>query len=104
MSSPGELSYHLFVTKLVQKATSQFISVKDTKSIAKYFWRFMNESFKQEVHREAFWDFALYLKHCIISQKTDELCELWKFFDTNGKNMWENLYENSLWQQVHLIL
>lgn len=108
MASQGELSYHHFIIKLIQKANSRYISVKDIQSIGTCFWGLMSDEFKQnrkqDEKRNAFWNFALFIKDCILNREIDEMFQLWTFFDTNGKNMFENLYENCISHHVNRVL
>lgn len=108
MASQGELSYHHFILKLVQKANTRYISISNVQSIGSCFWGLLSDEFKQgrrqEEKRNAFWNFALFLKECILRREIDELYELWNHFDTNGKNMFENLYENCISHHVNNVL
>jgi hypothetical protein len=108
MASPGELSYQHFIIKLVQKASTRRITVNDTHSIGSRFWGFMSEEFKEgrkiDGKRHAFWNFAQMLKNCIVNGQTDDLFQLWEYFDTNGRNMFENMYENCLSYHVSRVL
>lgn len=108
MASPGEIAYHHFIMRIVEKGSSRYISVHDVQSMGSYFWGLMSEDFKQisknEKRRKAFWNFAQTLKLCITTQNSEALFDLWENFDTNGKNMWENFYENCLNYYVDTIL
>jgi hypothetical protein len=107
MSSQGELSYHHFIIKLVEKAKSRYISVKDVQKIGTFFWGVLSEEFKhsrkEEEGRNAFWNFAIAIKNSLTNNEFDELNSLWEDFDVNGKNLFENLYNNCILHNVNRV-
>lgn len=108
MATQGELSYHHFVLKLSQKASTRYVSNSDIQSIGDCFWSLMDKDFKdlkrETEKRKAFWTFALYLKKCLINRDVEAIFDLWGSFDINGRNMWESMYENCIQNHVDNVL
>jgi hypothetical protein len=108
MASQGEIIFQQFIGKIQQKVSTRFMTARDAQSIGKFFWPLLSQKFKQElkiVHgRNAFWDFAQYLKQCFINGEMGPIYDLWLDFDQNGKNLYETFYENSLNKLVHDVL
>jgi hypothetical protein len=100
MATPGELAFQQFVAKLQIKSGTRYINGHDVQSIGKFFWALMNEQYKQEKREEqgrnSFWTFAQSLKQCLIGRDLEPVISLWADFDQNGKNLFENFYENCL--------
>jgi hypothetical protein len=100
MASPGELIYSQVVSKLAHKISTRFITGHDVQAIARFYWPLLNDEYKASLKaqdgRQAFWQFAQTLKFCFINNQSEVIVELWQYFDQNGKNLFENFYENSL--------
>jgi hypothetical protein len=108
MASPGEIAYHHFIIKLAEKATSHFITVKDVHNIGSRFWGFMSMEFKDDLKKaggkNGFWNLAVAIKNRLLNNELDELFSLWQDFDSNGKNMFENLYNNCILHHVSQVI
>jgi len=108
MTSNGELIYTKIVTAMAEKASTRFITGRDTQRIGRYFWSMLNEDFKQqqkqEHGKEAFWQFALQLKSCLINNDLSAVNSLYSSFDQNALNYHENLFNNYLKNLVDHIL
>jgi len=76
--------------------------------MGRFFWGLLTEEFKEEAKekhgRTAFWSFAQFLKHCLINRELDFIIDLWPKFDQNGKNLFENFYDNNLKMLVSNVL
>jgi hypothetical protein len=100
MTSNGELVFKQTIVKLARKASTRFITGYDTQSIGRFFWPFMTNEYKADLKaeqgRQAFWFFAQSIKFCLVNNQLEIILELWTHFDQNGKNLFENLYENCL--------
>lgn len=100
MATVGESAYRQFVVKLQAKVSSRFMTGRDIQNIGNTFWKLLNNQFKEDAKaeqgRNAFWSFARYLKQCLVNNELDVLNDLWSKFDQNGKNLFENMYDNCL--------
>jgi len=100
MESVGKVVYNQFISKLHVKTSSRFLSNQDVQLIGNFFWRLVSEEFKtsarEEFGKNCFWSFCLHLKSCFVSNQLDFLGNLWNYFDSNGRNLFVNLYSNSL--------
>lgn len=108
MTTEGEIAFKQFLLKLQQRVSAQYVTCRDVQNIGKFFWSLLKEEFKEEKREEhgrnAFWIVALLIKQCLISNDIDSIADLWNDFDQNGKNKFENLYENCLKRIVYEIL
>ena len=108
MASQGEIIFKEIVARLSEKATSRFITGRDTQKIGRYFWAMVTEEFKQqqrtEYGKEAFWQFALLVKACLVNKDLESIYSLYLTFDQNALNYFENIYTNCVKNMVDSIL
>lgn len=107
MPSIGELTYQRFIHKLIEKAEYEpYISIKTAEYLGSFFWRLLSEQFKEELTdgRNTFLSFAFDLRRYLDGRCFEEFYGLWANFSADGKEMFENFYDQSLINMVDSIL
>lgn len=108
MEAHGELLYREFVIRLSQRVMNRFVDGHIAQKIGRFFWPFMSEEYKThrrgEDGRQAFWNFALMLKRCLVEQHLECVYDLWQNFDQNAKNLFVNFCSNCLDEFVNDVL
>jgi len=96
----GKQIFDQFIGKLHTIISSHFLTNQDVQQLGKFFWRLLSDDFKSsardEYGKNSFWSFSLYLKSRFISNQLEFVKNLWNHFDRNGRNLYVNLYSNTL--------
>jgi len=108
MATNGEIIYIKLVAALAEKVSTRFITGRETQKIGRYFWPLLNDECvqkqKQDHGKDAFWQFALQLKSCLVNNDLNSINALYTSFNQNAINYFENLYDNCMKTLVNHIL